>query len=97
MQKKTLINYWDNFYIKKNKIKESSFARFVLIKVKRGKVKKSFMVYGSKSGSGDNYLVDHSTFTYLISNTGKLLWHFKRQDKPEEIKNRIECIIENED
>ena len=62
-----------------------------------GKVKKNFMVYGSKNGSGDNYLVDHSTFTYLISNTGKLLWHFKRQDKPEEIKNRIECIIENED
>ena len=61
------------------------------------KVKRNFMVYGSKNGSGDNYLVDHSTFTYLISNTGELLWHFKRQDKPEEIKNRIECIIENED
>ncbi len=34
------------------------------------KVKRNFMVYGSKNGSGDNYLVDHSTFTYLISNTG---------------------------
>ena len=62
-----------------------------------GKVKKNFMVYGSKNGSGDNYLVDHSTFTYLISKTGKLLWHFKRQDNPEEIKNRIECIMKNED
>ena len=31
-----------------------------------GKVKKNFMVYGSKSGSGDNYLVDHSTFTLSL-------------------------------
>ncbi len=61
------------------------------------KVKKNFMVYGSKNGSGDNYLVDHSTFTYLISNTGELLWHFKRQDNPEEIAKNIECIINNKD
>ena len=60
------------------------------------KVKRNFMVYGSKNGSGDNYLVDHSTFTYLISNTGELLWHFKRQEKPEEITKRIECLLKNE-
>ena len=29
--------------------------------------KKNFMVYGSKSSSDQNYLVDHSTFTYLIN------------------------------
>ena len=43
MQKKTLINYWDNFYIKKSKFKESSFARFVLSKIKRGRIKKSLI------------------------------------------------------
>ena len=50
MQKKTLINYWDNFYIKKNKIKESSFARFVLKKVGRKKVKKSLIDIGCGNG-----------------------------------------------
>ena len=50
MQKKTLINYWDNFYIKKNKIKESSFARFVLSKVKKGKIKKSLIDIGCGNG-----------------------------------------------
>ncbi len=50
MQKKTLINYWDNFYIKKNKIKESSFARFVLNKVRKGRVKKSLIDIGCGNG-----------------------------------------------
>ena len=50
MQKKTLINYWDNFYIKKNKIKESSFAKFVLNKVRKNKVKKSLIDIGCGNG-----------------------------------------------
>ena len=50
MQKKTLINYWDNFYIKKNKIKESSFARFVLNKVRKGRMKKSLIDIGCGNG-----------------------------------------------
>ena len=56
--------------------------------------KKNFMVYGSKSTSEENYLVDHSTFTYLIGGDGKLLRHFKRQDTPGYMKKTIECLIE---
>ena len=50
MQKKTLINYWDNFYIKKNKVKESSFARFVLSKVGKRRTKKSLIDIGCGNG-----------------------------------------------
>ena len=57
MQKKTLINYWDNFYIKKNKIKESSFARFVLNKVRKNKVKKSLIDIGCGNGRDSIFLV----------------------------------------
>ena len=56
--------------------------------------KKNFMVYGSKSTSDENYLVDHSTFTYLIDGQGKLLRYFKRQDTPSYIKETIECLID---
>ena len=58
--------------------------------------KKNFMVYSSENGSEESYLVDHSTFTYLIDNTGKLLWHFKRQDRPEYMKEIIECLVDLE-
>ena len=37
MKKKTLINYWNNFYGGKKKFRESSFARFVLKKIKKRK------------------------------------------------------------
>ena len=57
--------------------------------------KKNFMVYSSKGTSDENYLVDHSTFTYLIDGDGNLLRHFRRQDAPAEIKETIECLIEN--
>ena len=57
--------------------------------------KKNFMVYSSKGVSDENYLVDHTTFTYLIDGEGNLLSYFKRQDTPSEIKETIECLIEN--
>ncbi len=34
MKKKTLINYWNNFYGDRKKFRESSFARFVIKKIK---------------------------------------------------------------
>ncbi len=56
--------------------------------------KKNFMVYGKKSSFDDNYLVDHSTFTYLVAKSGKLLWYFKREDSPEYIREIIECFAD---
>lgn len=55
--------------------------------------KKNFMVYSSKRSSKENYLVDHSTFTYLISGEGELLRHFKRQDSANYIKKTVTCLI----
>ena len=37
MKKKTLINYWNNYYGDKKKFRESSFARFVFKKIKKRK------------------------------------------------------------
>ena len=36
MKKNLLINYWDTYYKSNKKIKESSFARFVIKKIKEG-------------------------------------------------------------
>ena len=49
MKKKTLINYWNNFYGDKKKFRESSFARFVLKKIKN---KKNFKIIDIGCGNG---------------------------------------------
>ncbi len=53
MKKKTLINYWNNFYGDKKKFKESSFARFVLKKIKN---KKNFKIIDIGCGNGRDSL-----------------------------------------
>ncbi len=49
MKKKTLINYWNNFYGDKKKFRESSFARFVFKKIKK---KKIFKIIDIGCGNG---------------------------------------------
>lgn len=50
MQKKTLINYWNNFYKEKKKFKESSFARFVIKKIRAKKQKDRLIDIGCGNG-----------------------------------------------
>ena len=57
---------------------------------------RAYRVYASKADSeteGGDYLVDHSTFTYLMGRDGKYLAHFGHSTTPEEMAERIEAAI----
>tara|TARA_X000001036_G_C20580304_1_gene766456 strand:- start:661 stop:1011 length:351 start_codon:yes stop_codon:yes gene_type:complete len=57
-----------------------------------------FKVYGKKSNNSDlnsdEYLMDHSSFTYLVNSSGKLLEYFNRKISGEEMANKISCYLE---
>ena len=58
-------------------------------------LKTAYAVFG-KSNKIDNedqsYLVDHSTFSYLVDKNGKVLSFFNRRESPEKISERIKCF-----
>jgi protein SCO1/2 len=57
---------------------------------------RAYRVYARRSsteGADGRYLVDHSTFTYLINRDGKYLAHFGHATPPEEMAQRIEETI----
>jgi protein SCO1/2 len=58
-------------------------------------VKKAWRVYARKSEekSGADYLVDHSTFTYLMGPDGRYLAHFGHGTTPEQMAERIRALV----
>jgi cytochrome oxidase Cu insertion factor (SCO1/SenC/PrrC family) len=56
---------------------------------------KAYRVYFGKAGNGDSdtYLMDHSTFIYLMGPDGKYVAHFSHSATPEEIAAGIEAAI----
>ena len=58
-------------------------------------LKTTYAVFG-KSNKIDNedqsYLVDHSTFSYLVNKDGKVLSFFNRRETPEQISQKIKCF-----
>ena len=58
-------------------------------------LKKGYGVFG-KANKIDNedqsYLVDHSTFSYLVNKNGKVLSFFNRRESPEKISESIKCF-----
>ena len=58
-------------------------------------LKKEYGVFG-KSNKIDNedqsYLVDHSTFSYLVNEDGQVLTFFNRRETPEKIAEKIKCF-----
>lgn len=58
-------------------------------------VKKAWRVYARKSEEqrGEDYLVDHSTFTYLMGPDGRYLAHFGHGTSPEQMAERIATIV----
>jgi cytochrome oxidase Cu insertion factor (SCO1/SenC/PrrC family) len=56
---------------------------------------KAYRVYFSKAGNGDgsDYLMDHSTFIYLMGPDGRYVRHFSHSATPEEIAAGIEAAI----
>ncbi len=57
-------------------------------------LKKAYGVFG-KSNKVDqedqSYLVDHSTFSYLVNKDGEVLSYFDRRESPEKISEKIKC------
>ena len=54
---------------------------------------RAYKTYFLKNGEGEDYLMDHSTFTYLMGPDG--LWEFfKRDDTPEKIADAAACFID---
>ena len=58
-------------------------------------LKKAYGVFG-KSNMVDNkdrsYLLDHSTFSYLVNRKGEVLSFFNRRESPEKIIEKIKCF-----
>ena len=58
-------------------------------------LKKEYGVFG-RSNKIDNedqsYLVDHSTFSYLINKDGRVLTFFNRRETPEKMSEKIACF-----
>ena len=59
------------------------------------KLKKAYGVFGKSnkvSKEDQSYLVDHSTFSYLINKNGSVLSFFNRRETPEKIFEKIKCF-----
>ena len=58
-------------------------------------LKKAYGVFG-KSNMVDNkdrsYLLDHSTFSYLVNRKGEVLSFFNRRETPDKIVEKIKCF-----
>jgi protein SCO1/2 len=59
---------------------------------------KLFKVYGQKANEEsfdeDNYLMDHSAFTYLMSSSNKFIDYFGRSVSAEQMAERIGCYFD---
>jgi protein SCO1/2 len=51
--------------------------------------------YKAHDDGSDYYLVDHSTFSYLVLPEQGFVEYFRRDISPEEMADRIGCFIEN--
>jgi len=56
-------------------------------------VLKSYRVYAKKSGSDDPeyYLMDHSSYTYLVAPDEQVLEIIRRTDTPEQVAKTVSC------
>lgn len=51
--------------------------------------------YRAQEGDEDYYLVDHSTFSYLVLPEHGFVEFFRREIGPEEMADRVACFVEN--
>ena len=61
-------------------------------------VARAYRVYFAKAeeegASSDNYLIDHTSITYLMGPDGKFLQHFSHNAEPEAMAERLRKIVE---
>lgn len=51
--------------------------------------------YKKQQGDEDYYLVDHSTFSYLVLPEVGFVEFFRRNETPEQMADKIACFVEN--
>ena len=56
--------------------------------------KQAYKVYAAKNGEGEDYLVDHSTFTYLMAPQEGFLEFFRRDVEAERMAERVACFVD---
>ena len=56
---------------------------------------KAYRVYAAKNGDGENYLMDHSTYTYLMAPEHGFLEFFRRDVSAEDMADSVACFAEN--
>ncbi len=56
-------------------------------------IKKAYRVYAAKADDSENYLVDHTAYTYLMDEDGKLLQHFNHGEDPEVMATKMAALI----
>ena len=54
---------------------------------------KAYRVYAAKNGDGENYLMDHSTWTYLMAPEHGFLEFFNRDITPEDMADQVACFV----
>jgi protein SCO1/2 len=54
----------------------------------------AYKTYFRKNGEGEDYLMDHSTFTYLVLPETGFAEFFRRDDTPEAMADRVACFID---
>jgi len=58
-------------------------------------VAKAYRVYYAKNGEGEDYLMDHSTLTYLMSPQDGLLEIFRRDLPAEKMAEQVGCFVDH--
>lgn len=57
-------------------------------------IKKAYRVYAAKADDSEDYLVDHTAYTYLMDKEGKLLQHFNHGEDPEDMAAKMAALIQ---
>ncbi|MDJ0821559.1 MAG: SCO family protein, partial [Paracoccaceae bacterium] len=50
--------------------------------------------YRAQEGDDDYYLVDHSTFSYLVLPEQGFVEYFRREVTPQQMAERVACFVE---
>ena len=59
-------------------------------------VKKIYKIYSEiPKNSNEDYIVNHSTFSYFVLPTGEVQTYFTRKETPKELATAMKCILEN--
>lgn len=56
-------------------------------------MKKLYKVYAAKDGSGDEYMINHSAFTYFVAPDGTLIGLYPHETSAKEMAEQIETLL----